>query len=161
MCQELKSVNQFGYNEAIVNNETAYFWNQNCHSSEYSKSLKTMVRYNGSIGIVSGWALHMPIFLSKALNVSIRYVPAEFPQQDDTIESMELTNREEGDVFAVDVFWPSYNLFTGDIYDSASPVSEMIGGGILSLPKAKLMAGSDVVKVFDHEVRHSNTISRN
>lgn len=154
MCQELKIATRFGYSEALVNNESSYVSNLNCDSIKTleSNSVKVICRFDDEKLAVSGWALHLSIYLSKALNSSMRFIRAEHPDMDDTMESLEVSNVDDGDVYSVDEFWPAYNLLTGIPYAISSPMSDMVGGGILSLPKAKSMDTADVIQVFDFKV---------
>lgn len=79
MCYELTVATNYGYRESLVINNTNYIWDKKCEQYSEQKTINVISDFkNNNSLIISGLALHLPLFLSAALNVSLKYIPVAF-----------------------------------------------------------------------------------
>lgn len=76
MCQNLEVENRFGYREAVVHKNVDYVWHGNCDATTAIKFI-LIFRKRTKYRPVSGFQLYMADYLSQALNMSMRFVPAK------------------------------------------------------------------------------------
>lgn len=75
MCEQLKLVNQNGYFEALVSNDTDYCSDFN---DAPLKPIRFLYKFNKeNLQSIYGLTLHLSSYLSSALNMSMRFVPLE------------------------------------------------------------------------------------
>lgn len=74
MCEVLKVTRVNGFSEATVNFDKNYVLEQTCNQLGSYKPLKLMRDLSVS-NKIDGLQLHLALYLSAALNVSLRFVP--------------------------------------------------------------------------------------
>lgn len=80
MCHQIIVERNYGYSETVISDSICYSCNNKCFISE-EKTINVVCDFkNNNSLVISGLSLYLPLYLSAALNSSLKFLPVVYKQ---------------------------------------------------------------------------------